>query len=77
MTALQTNLARLLAARGWKTFHLAAAINDSGIDISDATIRRWVSGDREPQARYIPAIADALGVTPNELFAEEEPAPCP
>lgn len=75
MTALQTNLNRLMEERGWKSFHLAAAINDAGFDISESAVYRWLKGNREPRAEYIPVIAASLDVTPNDLFdADPQPA---
>lgn len=66
-----TNLMRLMDERGWTAPHLMAALADQGIEISQQSVDRWIDGSRNPRAEYIPAIAHALGVTPNDLFGIE------
>lgn len=44
----------------------------SGIGMSSAEFSRLLAGKRIIRACYIPAIAAALGVTPNDLFEMQE-----
>ena len=40
---------------------LAYRLRDLGIAATERSIRRWESGDNEPRANVIPAIAEATG----------------
>lgn len=64
------NLSREMDRKGWKPVHLAAALADQGLDCHVLTIQRYVSGEREPKASMVRAIAEALGVDVATLFLE-------
>ncbi|MEA3364571.1 MAG: helix-turn-helix domain-containing protein [Candidatus Hydrogenedentes bacterium] len=65
------NLNRLMKARGWTTSaHLVAAMADNGVHATTWSADRWLAGQNTPRAHLIPHIAKALGVEPNELFAD-------
>ena len=65
------NLNRLMKRRGWSTSaHLVAALADIGVNVSTLSVDRWRQGSRTPHTRTVPHIAKALGVEPNELFAD-------
>jgi len=56
-------------AKGWSASHLTAALMDRGVTLSPATVERWMDGKHDPRACYLPMIADALGVTVDDLIA--------
>lgn len=64
------NLSREMERKAWKPVHLAAALSDQGLDCHPLTIQRYMSGEREPKASMVRAIAAALGVDVAELFLE-------
>lgn len=65
------NLNRLMRERGWSSSaHLVAALADIGVNVSTLSVDRWRQGERSPHARTVPHIAKALGVEPNDLFAD-------
>lgn len=65
------NLNRLMNKRGWSTSaHLVAALADQDINVSTWSVDRWLAGTNAPRAHLVPHIAKALGVEPNELFAD-------
>ncbi len=62
---LGTRIERLRERRGMTRGALARAIAaDSGPQL----VRNWEQGDSAPTARWLPALADALGVTCDELL---------
>jgi transcriptional regulator with XRE-family HTH domain len=42
------------------------------LDVSSVTIFRWEKGQRRPDKRYIPTIAEMTGVSPLELMGVSE-----
>lgn len=58
------NIKRIIDINGIKKCKVADKIGLSGAEFS-----RMLNGRRAVRACYVPAIAEALGVTPNELFA--------
>ena len=65
------NLNRLMAAKGWRPAHLAAAMLDRGATIQEQSIQKWIDGVNEPRLRMLPAIAEALGCTYGDLLRVE------
>ena len=68
--SLTSNLNTLLSVRHWTSAHLVAALADRGITVTQWTVERWLAGQTSPRADMIPEIAAALGVEPNDLFAD-------
>jgi DNA-binding transcriptional regulator YdaS (Cro superfamily) len=64
-----TALAAILVKRGHKQAWLAERLN-----LHPSSISRWVLGKRPIPRRYVEAIADALGVEPDELERDAAPA---
>ena len=62
-TMLRDNIKRIFKEKGIKRCKVAS---DLGMD--NAEFSRMIAGRRILRACYIPTIATALGVTPNELF---------
>lgn len=62
---LLSNIRRILDEKGIKHCKVAGSIG-----VSSAEFSRILSGRKIIRASYIPVIASALGVTPNDLFAE-------
>lgn len=57
------NISKIIEVSGIKKCKVADKIG-----LSSAEFSRMLNGRRAIKACYVPAIADALGVTPNELF---------
>jgi len=68
------NLQRLMDARHWQPVHLAAAVCDIGGQLLPVTIKRWLSGECNPHSASIYLVAQALGVTPNDLLLDADAA---
>lgn len=72
--AFKDNLQRLLDARDWTPAHLAAAVSDLGGSLHVLTIQRWLADERKiPHSASVFLVAQALGVTPNDLLLERRP----
>lgn len=63
-----TNIKRLRAERGWTQAYLAELV-----DVDQATVQRWESGERWPQAANVQALAQAFAV-PFAAFYQLEAA---
>ena len=66
---LAERLSRLVEAGRWKQERLAVRVG-----VSPAAISRWCSGEMEPQASNVAALARALGVTSDYLLGLEDDA---
>lgn len=64
----QANLNREMARLGWAWQHLVAALHDLGVEVSQSTVERWISGDNEPRAALITTIAKALKCSTDALL---------
>jgi len=73
--ARKFNAERLVALRGNRTQHdLASALRRRGFGTTQTTVSRWESG-QTPRSSVVGALADELGVKPDELFdADDEEA---
>ncbi len=71
MNRSRTALAEILEETGQKQAWLAKRLN-----LDPSSISRWVLGKRRIPQRYIPDLANALGVEPQRLARDAE-APQP
>lgn len=60
-------LTEALAERDWKPVQLAAAMAERGVDVFPTNVDRWMAGTVTPRLETARAIADALGMTLDEL----------
>lgn len=72
LTPLQAALNHYMDLKGWKAAHLSAALLDLDTEVSTWSIDRWLAGKNEPRARQLGAIAEALGVTANDLLGYQQ-----
>lgn len=63
--ALVANIKKIIDEKGIKQCKIASRIGMSGAEFS-----RMLNGRKVVRACYVPAIAEALGVSPNDLFAD-------
>lgn len=54
---------------------LAYRLRDIGISADERSVRRWETGQNEPRANVIPAIAQATGKQIEFFYPEDETAP--
>lgn len=69
---MKLNIGRILRARKMRQSQLADAIG-----ISRGYLSELISEKKEPSQKMLVQIADALGVSPAELFEPNAPAPSP
>ena len=63
---------KLVGLRGKRTqTDLAFALRRRGFGTTQTTVSRWESG-QEPRTVVLPALADELGVTVDELYEEDD-----
>lgn len=60
---LAANIKRIIEEKGIKHCFIAKRLG-----LSDSGLCRLLNGQRVIRASFIPTIADALGITPNDLF---------
>jgi transcriptional regulator with XRE-family HTH domain len=65
------HLKELRIAKKWDQHRLAEAARSHGVGITQSQISRYENG-KEPSGRNALALATALGVTVEELFADDE-----
>ena len=63
------NVRRLRLARGWTQVELAAAAEG----VEERYVQKLESGKANPTVKVVIAVADALGVSPLDLFAPATP----
>lgn len=63
------NQARLHA--GMTQADVAYRLREQGHKANERSIRRWESGQHAPHANVVPALADALGITIDELYTTD------
>lgn len=66
------NQARLRA--GMTQADVAYKLRERGHKANERSIRRWESGQHAPHANVVPALAEALGITIDDLYASDETA---
>lgn len=66
----QINQARLRA--GLTQADVAYRLREHGHKANERSIRRWESGQHAPHANVVPALAEALGVSIDELYGDPE-----
>ena len=65
--SLPETLKRMIAKKGWSEAELARQAS-----VTPQTINNICSGSHEPRASVLTQIADALGVTPNDLLGYKD-----
>lgn len=58
-----------MAERGLSEAGLVVAMEQAGKPVGQSTVRRWIRGEGQPQLQFIPALCEALVVTPAEAIA--------
>ena len=66
----RVNQARLSA--GMTQADVAYRLRERGHKANERSIRRWESGQHAPHANVVPALAEALGVTIDDLYTSSE-----
>ena len=64
---IHETLPALLEQRNWKAVHLVAALSDAGYDVSITSVQNWLDGRFTPRVDIARAIADALGISLDDL----------
>jgi transcriptional regulator with XRE-family HTH domain len=64
------NAARLRA--GMTQADVAYRLRERGHKANERSIRRWESGQHAPHANVVPALAEALNVTMDDLYTSDE-----
>ena len=64
-TTSNTPLARLMDDQGRRSLWLAQRVG-----VSQSLVRWWRLGERSITAKHLPAVAEALGVTVEELIGD-------
>lgn len=58
-------VAREMKRQGWSQRRFAGAVG-----VSQPTVSDWLSGEKEPKSRYVPKMAEVLGLSVNDLLSE-------
>lgn len=67
MAKFSERLSEELACRNMRPVHLAARTADMGAEISLWSIERWMTGKGEPSISRARIVADALGISLDDL----------
>lgn len=67
-----SRLNQLRLRRGYTQDDFAHALRNSGLRTTAKQIRRWESEAHAPRSSVVPILADALGVSIDELYGEPD-----